>query len=91
MNKTDLVKAVANDTGRSEALVEQVMDSLLKVITVGLSAGEPVTLRRFGRFEERIRKPVMRRNPRTGEEHKVPKRRTVAFIPGETLRARLNR
>lgn len=91
MNKTDIVKAVANDTGKSEAIVERVLDSVVNVVVVSVSAGESVTLRGFGKFEGRTRRPVVRKNPRTGEEHKVPERRTVAFVPGQNLRQRLNR
>lgn len=91
MNRSDLLRAVANDTKLPTAQVELVVDSLLNVIALSLSAGEDVGIRRFGKFERRIRRPVVRRNPRTGEEISVPERHTVAFIPADAIRDRLNK
>jgi DNA-binding protein HU-beta len=91
VNKTDIVKAVANETGKSEASIERVLDSLVNVIVVSVSAGESVTLRGFGKFEARQRRPLVRKNPRTGEQHNIPERRSVAFVPAKYLRQRLNK
>lgn len=90
MNKKDLIKAVAGDCDRSERDVVEVIDSFLKVVSLSLSTGESVNVRDFGKFEERTRKAVTRRNPATGDPIDIPERRTVAFIPGDGLRERLN-
>jgi nucleoid DNA-binding protein len=90
MNRSDLLRAVANDTKLPMAQVEVVVDSFLRMIELSLAAGEDVGIRRFGKFERRVRRPVVRRNPRTGEEISVPERHSVAFIPSDSVRDRLN-
>lgn len=90
MNRSDVTRAVANLEGIPLATVEQVLGASLDVITLALAAGEPVNLRRFAKLEPRTRPAVTRRNPKTGEEIKVPERQTVAFLPSPSLKDRLN-
>jgi nucleoid DNA-binding protein len=50
-----------------------------------------IELRNFGVFEVRQRKPRKARNPRTGEQVKVPARRVVTFKPGRQMGERVAR
>ena len=45
----------------------------------------------FGTFTKKRRPPRTGRNPRTGEEMLIPESVTVAFSPGQELKAHLNR
>jgi DNA-binding protein HU-beta len=91
MNRTDIVRAVANKSGLPMTVVAKVTDDLLDVIGLCLAAGEEVNLRQFGKFEPRDRKAVVRKNPRTGEDIQVPAKTGVGFIPSPVLKQRLNR
>ena len=90
MNRGQLVEAVAAKTELPVAQVDFVLTHVLEAITEGLDSGEPVNIRRFGKFEPRHRNPVVRKNPRTGEEIPVPAKRSVGFIPSVNLKAALN-
>lgn len=90
MNRTDLVKAIANKDGIDQDVVATVVDSLLDVIRLSLSIGEEVSLRGFGRFEPKSMVPTVRRVPKTAEIVQVPSRTSVRFVPSGVLRQHLN-
>lgn len=91
MNRTDVVRAVANQERVPAALVQKVLSGFLDIVALSLSAGEEVALRDFGKFEPRPRRAVTRRNPKTGTAVDVPEKTSVGFKPSPTLKARLNR
>lgn len=92
MNRSDLVRAVANRTDQPISLVEHTVDAVLEFIELSMRADEPVTIRGFGRFELRRRKATVRQDPSggKGDTLKVPARLTVAFLPSGALKRRLN-
>jgi nucleoid DNA-binding protein len=73
-----------------ENIVEMLVNDFLRVIALSLADGEDVKLSGFGLFEVRERKPVTRRNPRTGEEIKVPAKVTLGFKPSPVLKEKVN-
>ena len=56
MTRSQLIAHVAAATGMTEAVVENVMDSVFDTIVEKLQQGEKVTIAGFGRFEMRERK-----------------------------------
>lgn len=69
-----------------ELAVKTIMDSLAN----RLAQGGRVELRGFGSFSVRTRPARLGRNPRTGEEVKVPEKSVLNFKPGTELRERVN-
>ncbi len=55
MNKAVLISVIAETTGVSKKMTEQVIDALLATITEQIKNGEEVTLTGFGRFSSRLR------------------------------------
>ncbi len=82
MNKKELIDSVADATGESRRLVNDVIDATINQITTHVKKGERVSLPGFGTFERRNRSARTARNPRTGEEIKVPATRVPAFKAG---------
>jgi DNA-binding protein HU-beta len=82
----DLVEAVANDTGRSKAMVEAIVRAALARIERAVGKGETVNLVGFGRFEVYERGARRGRNLRTGETLKIPAIKAVRFRIGKRLR-----
>lgn len=74
----------------AKEIVDAVVSDTIDTIALMLAAGEQVNIRRFGRFDPRDRKPVTRLNPATGEPIHVPAKRSVGFVPSQTLKDRLN-
>ena len=90
MNRTDIVRAVANKDGLDPLVVGQVLDSFLDVVRMSLSIGEEVSLRGFGRFETKTMTSTVRRVPKTRDIVQVPARTSVRFVPSGVLRQHLN-
>jgi len=90
MTKSDLAQKVAEklklSTGRSEFLVNTIID----VLADALTKGERIELRGFGSFEVRKYKAYQGRNPRTGEAVQVKPKRLPFFRVGKELRERVN-
>lgn len=91
MNRTQLVRALAQHTGLTRGDAEVLLESLIQIIEVSLACGEPVTIQHFGRFEPRLKNRTTKRNPRTGEEIHVPPKISVLFRAAPKLRERINR
>ena len=67
MNKSELIKAMAELSEATQKESKTALDSLLKVIHQALYEGEKVYLPQFGTFELRYHLPKQGRNPQTGE------------------------
>ncbi|HYA00447.1 MAG TPA: HU family DNA-binding protein [Candidatus Binatia bacterium] len=58
-------------------------------ISTALAKGDEVRIHGFGNFRIQQRAARMGRNPRTGEEVRVPARKVVRFAPSTSLSASL--
>jgi DNA-binding protein HU-beta len=86
MNKKELISALAEATGLTQAAASRAMDAILRAIAEALEKGEMVSLVGFGSFSVRRRAARSGRNPRTGETIKIPAAKVPAFKPGKALR-----
>ncbi len=86
MNKTGLVKAMAEKSGITQKDAVKVLDSVLESIQSALAAGEKVQIIGFGTFEVRERKARKVISPATGKEIQVPATKVPAFRPGKSLK-----
>lgn len=86
MNKQDLIVAVAEATDLPRSKASDVVDAVLGAIEASLKKKQDVRLVGFGTFTLSKRKEGVGRNPRTGEEIKVPASTTVRFKAGKGLK-----
>jgi DNA-binding protein HU-beta len=86
MNKSDLIKAVATDTGLTQADANKALDATLEVITKAVAKGEQVAITGFGTFVLKSRPERMGRNPRTNEPVKIKARKSAAWKPAAALK-----
>lgn len=86
MNKTQLVDAVAKDSGLSRADSARALDSLLATVQKTLKKGDDVILTGFGKFSVVKRPARTGRNPQTGQSLKIRASKTPKFTPGATLK-----
>ena len=89
MNKTELIDAVAKETGFKKKDAEAAVAATIAAIENALVAGEKVQLIGFGTFEVRDRAEKEARNPRTGETIKVAATKVPAFKAGAALKAKV--
>jgi DNA-binding protein HU-beta len=87
MNKQELIGKIAKETGSTKTSASAAVESLIDGITRSLKKGESITFVGFGTFKTSQRKARVARNPQTGAEIKIPKRRVVRFSAGKALKA----
>ena len=85
MNKTDLVKAVA-DAGLTKKDAEKAVAAVFGAIEGVLAKGDKVQLIGFGTFEVRERAAKEGRNPKTGEKITIAASKVPAFKAGAALK-----
>ncbi|HMO59378.1 MAG TPA: HU family DNA-binding protein [Roseiflexaceae bacterium] len=86
MQKTDFIKAVADQANMSQKDTKVVIDTALAVIEDALKRGEKVTLTGFGTFEVRQRQEREGVNPQTRAKIKIPATKTPGFSASSTLK-----
>lgn len=89
MTKADIVRQIAESTGLTKTDVAMVVEGVLDVVRDALERGDRIEIRKFGVFKVVDRAPRMARNPRTGEEVPLPRRRAPSFVPSKHLRVRI--
>lgn len=84
MTKKDLIEHMALEMGTSKAAAEMAVESFIKIVAGQMrQPGHEVVLRGFGTFRAKMTKPVMGRNPKTGETIEIPPRLKVTFKPSK--------
>jgi DNA-binding protein HU-beta len=86
MNKSELVKALANDTGLTQTDANKALDALLDIVTNAIKKGDQVAITGFGTFIAKKRPARMGRNPRTNEAVKIKARTTAQWKPSAALK-----
>ncbi|SIS36623.1 HU family DNA-binding protein [Insolitispirillum peregrinum] len=86
MNKSDLVDAVAAESGLTKADAAKAVDALFDAITGALKQGDEVRLVGFGTFAVSERAARTGKNPRTGEEITIEASKQPKFKPGKGLK-----
>lgn len=90
MNKSDLVKAMADAGGISQNQAKNALDGAVSAISGALANGDRVSIPDFGSFEVRHRNARTGRNPQTGAEIQIAASNNAAFKAGKKLREQLN-
>ena len=86
MNKTDLIKVIAEEAQTTQKDAAKVLDATLAVITESLAKGEKVQFIGFGTFEVRDRLARKGTNPATKKEIIIPAKKVPAFKAGKALK-----
>ena len=89
VTKKEMAQAIAAEMGIPQGQARGVAQRVFDLILETLVQQGRIELRNFGVFEVRERKPRKARNPRTGENVKVPAKRVVTFKPGREMEQRV--
>ena len=85
MIKIDIVTEVSKVADITKVKAEVAVDAVFDALRMSMQRGERIELRGFGVFQVKPRKRGIGRNPRTGEEVRIPPGRTIRFRPGKGL------
>ena len=86
MNKTQLVEAIAKDSGLSNADAAKALNSFTTVVGKTLKKGDEVGIVGFGKFSVAKRAARNGRNPQTGETVKIKASKAPKFTAGAGLK-----
>lgn len=91
MNKSELIKRMAEDNRLSQKENEKSLNSFIKIIEESLKNGERVQIMGFGTYETRERSERKGKNPRTKEEITIPASRVPVFRAGKILKEKVKK
>jgi DNA-binding protein HU-beta len=86
VNKTQIIEAVAKETGLSKVAAGQAVDAAINAITAALKKGNTVQFTGFGSFTVVKSKARTGVNPQTGEKIKIAARKNPKFKAGASLK-----
>tara|TARA_Y100000588_G_scaffold341087_1_gene384861 strand:+ start:247 stop:519 length:273 start_codon:yes stop_codon:yes gene_type:complete len=85
MIKCDIVNEVSTAANITKVKAEVAVEAVFDSMRTSMQRGQRIELRGFGVFQVKPRKRGIGRNPRTGEEVRIPPGRTIRFRPGKEL------
>jgi DNA-binding protein HU-beta len=81
MNKSQLVEAIALETGLSKVEARKSVDAFIDILVRTLKENDKVSLSGMGVFSVMQRSARVGRNPRTGAQVKIAPKRVIKFRP----------
>lgn len=85
MNKSELINAMAAESGLTKLDSKKALDAFMASITKALKAGDKVSLVGFGTFAVSERSERIGINPSTKERITIPAKKVAKFKPGMEL------
>lgn len=90
MNKAELIKAVAELTGESQAATRRAVDGLVAEIQGAARRGESVEIPGLATFKVESKPARTGRNPSTGATIQIPAKNAVTIKPAKALKDAAN-
>ena len=90
MTKLEVATMLREKTGISQKQAMEAVELFLDSIKNSLKDGDKVSLVGFGTFYLKNKDERNGRNPRTGENIRIPAKSVVAFKPGKEFRELVN-
>jgi DNA-binding protein HU-beta len=90
MNKSELIDAIAADSGLSKADAGRALDGFTSAISGALKGGDSVSMVGFGTFSVKHRAARAGRNPRTGDTIQIKASNNPSFKAGKALKDAVN-
>ena len=89
LTKTDIVEDLLK-LGFNRKKSVQMLENLLEIMKKSLSSGEDVLISGFGKFCVKVKRERRGRNPATGDDLILDKRKVVTFSCSSVLRDKFN-
>jgi len=90
VTKSDLIEAISEGLDLSSTEAKEQLKTLLETVKSTLASGEDVMISGFGKFQVNDKAPRRGRNPATGGNMTLDKRRVVTFKCSGKLRNQIN-
>lgn len=90
ITKKELVLRIAESTHQKQTVTRDIIQLFIDEVIGELARGNRLELRDFGVFEVKVRGARKARNPKTGDEVRVPEKRVVTIKPGKKMKEMIN-
>lgn len=90
MNKSELIKSLAEDAGLSLKAAKEAVNTVFDSMVDAILQDERIEIRGFGSFVNKRYDPYVGRNPKTGEKIDVPEKKLPFFKVGKELKQRVD-
>ena len=90
MNKTELVEAIAKESGLTNADARKSVEAFISTVEKTLKRGDEIALTGFGKFSVAKRSARTGRNPQTGETVRIKASKAPKFTAGAGLKGVVN-
>jgi DNA-binding protein HU-beta len=90
MNKTELVEAIAKESGLTNADARKSVEAFITTVEKTLKKGDEIALTGFGKFSVVRRSARTGRNPQTGETVRIRASKAPKFTAGAGLKGVVN-
>ena len=91
MKKTELIAAIAEQSGLSKKDAEKALTATIDTIIKTVAEGDKIQLTGFGTFEQRQRNARTGCDPRTGNTIEIPASKVPAFKAGKAFKDTVNK
>lgn len=91
MTKADIVNLIFEKVGLSKKEAQDIVEVIFETIKQALAGGESIKISGFGAFNVRKKAPRKGRNPKTGEEIEISRRRVITFKTSNHLKAAIEK
>ena len=91
MNKSELIDAIAAESGLTKADSKKAVEAFFSSVEKALKKGDKVAIVGFGSWSVAKKDAREARNPRTGEVIQVPAKKVVKFKAGTELSESVNK
>ncbi len=90
LKQSDIIKQISHSLDLSKSDAKKIIEALLETMKSTLASGEDILISGFGRLQVNYKAPRKGRNPATGEDMTLKKRRIVTFKCSRMLRDQIN-
>ncbi len=90
LTRADLAETIKQQIGLSRSDSSNIIESIMEHILSAAESGENVKISGFGTFVIRDKAPRIGRNPKTGVEAEISKRRVLTFRASQGMRSRIS-
>ena len=91
MKKTELIAAIAEQSGLSKKDAEKALSATIDTIVNAVAEGDKIQLTGFGTFEQRQRNARTGVDPRTGNSIEIAASKVPAFKAGKAFKDAVNK
>jgi len=90
ITKTTIIEKISEKINLTPSQAKDTVEHLLEIMNSTLASGEDIMLSGFGKFQVNEKAPRKGRNPATGKDMMLKKRRIVTFKCAGGLRDKVN-